>query len=37
MSVYLFVCCDIFVAMVTNPYISTKDRNNDTKVSAYDP
>ena len=36
----LFVClsvCYVFVTMVTHPHISAKNKDNDTKLSGYDP
>ena len=36
MNVCLFVH-DVFVTMVTHPYISAKNQDNDTKFSGYDP
>ena len=36
----MYVClsvCDVFLTKTTNLYISTKDRDNDTKSSGYDP
>ena len=33
----LSVCCNVFVTMVTHPYISATNKDNDTKLSGYDP
>ena len=33
----LYVCCHIFVTMVTHPYSSAKNKDIDTKLSGYDP
>ena len=36
----LFVClfvCHVFVTMVTHPYISAKNKDDDTTLSGYDP
>ena len=36
LSVCLCVC-NVFFTMVTNPYILAKNKDNDTKLSGYDP
>ena len=31
------VCVPHFFTMITHPYISAKNKDNDTKLSGYDP
>ena len=37
MFVWCSSVCHVFVTMVTHPYISAKNIDNDTKLSGYDP
>ena len=31
------MCCEVFVTLVTHSYILAKNKDNNTKVSGYDP
>ena len=37
MSVCLMSVSHVFFKITTNPYISAKNKDNDTKLSGYDP